>query len=401
MFKRISVISVIAAVLSLLLAVVYLFNTYHLEISSFKVLFNNLFRGGIASPNQQFEDRLQLPEGFYWSRYAEGLTGARMMVMTGAEDLLVSLPRKGQIWRIAPDRDNDGRADDRELLLDNLDRPHGLALKDHWLYIAERDAVRRIAFDHQSGSVSGAMELLIDGLPGGGNHWSKSIGFGPDNRLYLSIGSSCNVCVEKDARRATMMRFTAEGGQGEVIATGLRNSVGFDWAPWNEALYATDNGRDLLGDNYPPDELNRIENGRFYGWPYINGFGDPDPDLGEGQAHRLAEAVSPEFGFRAHNAPLGIYFNRSNHLPDRFQSSAFVALHGSWNRSIPDGYKVISLHWDGSGAISAKDFMTGFEQKGSVIGRPVDIVQNDEGVLFISDDYSGSIYRVEYRGLNH
>ncbi len=400
MIKRISTLFLIVALLLISLPVLYAFTTSGIEISSFRMIFNQIVSGGISSPQHQLlEQQLQLPEGFSWVQYATNIPGARMLVLTDKGDLLVSLPRKGQVWRLLKDADSDGQADGQELLLDGLDRPHGLALSGRWLYVAERGAVSRIAFNVVSGEVSGQLQRLIEGLPRGGNHWSKSIGFGPDQMLYLSIGSTCNVCIEKDKRRASMMRFQPDGSDGAIIASGLRNSVGFDWAPWNDALYATDNGRDMLGDDYPPCELNRIEAGQFYGWPFVNGFGDPDPDFGEGNETPLNTAVSPEHGFRAHNAPLGIRFNRSTALPASYRNSAFVALHGSWNRSTPDGYKVVSLHWDDQGKISERDFMTGFEKKGKIIGRPVDIVQGPGGELYLSDDYSGTVYRIDYTGL--
>ena len=399
MIKRIFILLGATIALVVIAPTLYLLLTPNLEISSLKLLFKVLAGVGVESPHQQtLDSQLQLPEGFRLTRYAADLPGVRMLVLTETGDLLVSLPRKGQVVRLIRDMDADDRSDDRAVLLDKLDRPHGLAFWKKWLYVAEQGAVGRIAYEPLSGKVTGQYQRLISGLPKGGNHWSKSIGFGPDGMLYLSIGSTCNVCVEKDARRATIMRFDTEGGEGEIIASGLRNSVGFDWAPWNDALYATDNGRDMLGDDYPPCELNRIEQGQFYGWPFINGFADLDPDVGQGKESLLETARSPLFGFRAHNAPLGIRFNRSTVLPENYQRSAFVALHGSWNRSTPDGYKLVSLHWNDQEELSAKDFLTGFERQGEIIGRPVDIVQGIQGELYVSDDYSGTIYRIEYVG---
>ncbi len=399
MIKRILILLCTAIALVVIAPTLYLLLTPNLEISNLKLLFNVLAGVGVESPHQQtLDSQLQLPEGFRLTRYAAGLPGVRMLVLTETGDLLVSLPRKGQVVRLTRDMDADGRSDDRAVLLDKLDRPHGLAFWKKWLYVAEQGAVGRIEYEPLSGKVTGQYQRLISGLPKEGNHWSKSIGFGPDGMLYLSIGSTCNVCVEKDARRATIMRFNAEGGEGEIIASGLRNSVGFDWAPWNDALYATDNGRDMLGDDYPPCELNRIEQGQFYGWPFINGFADLDPDVGQGKESLLETSRSPIFGFRAHNAPLGIRFNQSTVLPENYKRSAFVALHGSWNRSTPDGYKLVSLHWNDQEELTTQDFLTGFEREGKIIGRPVDIVQGVRGELYVSDDYSGMIYLIEYVG---
>ncbi len=199
-------------------------------------------------------------------------------------------------------------ADGQRVLLKDLDGPHGLALQDGWLYVAERSAVGRVRFDQASGQLAGNYEYLLTGLTKDGQHTTRTIGIGPDGRLYLSQGSTCNVCDEKDPRRATMMRLEPDGTGGEIHATGLRNSVGFDWAPWNGALYATDNGRDLLGDDFPPDELNRIERGAFYGWPYVNGFNVVDPDLGgpilgRGTANRSAARLPRAQRATRHRVP--------------------------------------------------------------------------------------------------
>ena len=159
--------------------------------------------------------------------------------------------------------------------------------------MAETDAIGRIRFDPSTGATSGVFERVVTGLPGGGNHWTRTLRFGPDGWMYVSIGSSCNVCVEEDGRRATLMRFRPDGSGGEVFATGLRNSVGFDWRPEDGQIYATDNGRDLLGDDFPPCELNRVEKGGFYGWPVANGDRVPDPDFGKGQEARIAASIPP------------------------------------------------------------------------------------------------------------
>jgi glucose/arabinose dehydrogenase len=261
------------------------------------------------------------------------------------------------------------------------------------LYVAERTAVGRAKFDAVAGRVTGSYERILTGLTTDGFHQTKTIGFGPDGWLYLAQGSSCNVCIEKDSRRATLMRLRPDGSGAEVIATGLRNSVGFDWAPWDGGLYATDNGRDLLGDDLPPDELNRIEAGRFYGWPYVHGYGLPDPEFG-GRYAGEAAPTDPVHGFRAHNAPLGIHFVREARLPAGYERAALVALHGSWNRKTPDGYKVVALRWREDGSVEESDFLTGFLGPDGIIGRPAFVTEGPDGAIYVSDDYAGVIYRV-------
>ena len=195
-----------------------------------------------------------------------------------------------------------------------------------------------------------------------------------------------------------MLRLRPDGSEVSIHARGLRNSVGFDWAPWNGELYATDNGRDLLGDDFPPCELNRIVAGGFYGWPFFNGFNELDPDFGAGHENLRATAIPPVHGFRPHNAPLGIGFLRNPRLPSEYRQAALVALHGSWNRSTPDGYKVVLLQWDATGAIRESDFLSGFEHNGSISGRPVDVTEAPDGSIYISDDYANAIYRVRFSG---
>lgn len=367
-------------------------------ISDPAVLWNVIRGRSIGAPSAELiERRLRLPSGAALQVYAEGLSMPRMLRFTGAGDLLVSQPRTGEVVLLAQDRDGDGRADGTRVLLAGLDRPHGLDLADGWLYVAERVAIGRVRLDEGSGALRGPYTRIVTGLTGDGHHWSKTVRIGPDGMLYLSQGSTCNVCQEKDARRATVMRFAPDGSGGEILATGLRNSVGLDWAPWDDALYATENGRDLLGDDVPPDELNRIVAGGFYGWPYIHGAALLDPDLGRGSEALLATAIAPAHAFRAHTAPLGIRFLRHPDRPPGFERAALVALHGSWNRSEPDGYEVVSLHWDDAGRISERPFLAGFRGEGRIIGRPVDVAEGPDGAIYVSDDYAGVVYRIVLR----
>ncbi len=337
---------------------------------------------------------LTVAPGFRVARYYTAISGPRGLASSHA-GLIVSSPSEGAVYRLI-DSDKNGSAERHITIIGKLKRPTGLALNNNWLYIAEADAIGRIAYNPLNGETLGSYERIIHNLPSGANHWRRVIHFGPDGWLYLAIGSSCNVCIEEDPRRGTIMRFHADGSAGEIVATGLRNSAGFDWAPWDgQRLYATDNGRDWLGDDEPPDELNRIILGSFYGWPFSNGFGTPDPDYGNHPDKPQQPERQPAHGFRPHNAPLGIAFNRSSHLPSAYERSAFVTLHGSWNRSTPDGYKVISLHWNEDGAIIEKDLLTGFlTTKGRVLGRPAEIVQDEDGSLYISDDYADTLYRL-------
>lgn len=350
---------------------------------------------GDPLPEADLVKRIHLPEGFNISYYAVGIDNARMMRFTRSGDLLVSAPRQGKVFLLERDRNQDGRPDAVRVLLEGLNQPHGLAVMKEWIYVAEADTIFRVPFDDTNGKITGPIDRIIRGLPDGGNHWTRTIGIGPDNYLYLSVGSSCNVCVEEDPRRAAINRFDLDGENGRVYATGLRNAVGFAWNPRTFDLYATDNGRDLLGDDFPPCELDLVVDGADYGWPYANGDRVPDPDYGSAQ-DKVSASRPPAHAFAAHTAPLGIAFYTGRSFPERYQDAALVALHGSWNRSTMSGYKVVALMFGANGTITEEDFAVGFEKDDEVAGRPVDVAIGPDGAAYVSDDFTGAIYRIAY-----
>jgi glucose/arabinose dehydrogenase len=339
---------------------------------------------------------LQVPDGFKLSVYAEGLNAPRLMLTTRSGDLLVTLPRSGEVVRLLPDRDGDGVSDGREVVVDGLASVHGLELIGEWLYLAQDRRVTRLRYDAASGRADGTPELVLDGLPDPGRHWTRTLKQGPDGMLYLTAGSSCNVCIEEHPWSAAMIRFApdlrGEREQVELYAMGLRNTVGFDWQPDTNRLFGVDNGRDMLGDDFPPDELNELTAGGFYGFPFFNGDNRPDPDLGQNADQVPLTPVAPVYGFQAHVAPLSIRFLQAQEDP-RLAGTALVAQHGSWNRSSKVGYRVVTLRWGESGIVE-EPFMTGFLQDGEVIGRPVDVIEASDGTIFVSDDNRGAIYRI-------
>ena len=365
------------------------------QVGDKKVMLDFMLGRGIKPPSSaEAAAKLIVAEGFRLEVYSTDVPLARWPLATATGDLIVARTRADAIVLLERDRNGDGKPDAVRTLLPEIDHPHGLALHDGWLYVGDRTGIGRIRFDEVLGQVSGSYERVVEDFTADGFHQTKTIGFGPDGLLYVAQGSSCNVCIEKDARRATIMRMQPDGKAREIFATGLRNSVGFDWAPWDDALYATENGRDLLGDDLPPDELNRIERGGFYGWPFAFGARVADPDMGKGHEADIARSIPPAHEFRAHNAPLGIAFLRGATLPPGYSRTALVALHGSWNRSVPDGYKVVALDWQADGSIVERDFLSGFRSSEGIIGRPAGVTEGPDGAIFITDDYAGVIYRV-------
>ena len=341
----------------------------------------------------EFVERLNLPDGFRINLYAVGLGRVRGMTLTPTGDLLVTSPGR-RLLRVKADGDGDGRTDGVKTLLDDLGSPHGLLLDGPWLYVAETGRIVRMRYDTVQGRIVGGRESMAEGIPPGGAHWTRTIKKGPNGWFYVSIGSACNVCREGHPWRAAMIRFR-QGREPELFASGLRNTVGFDWHPASGRLYGVDNGRDWMGDDFPPEELNEIRKGGFYGWPYFHGDNAADPSYGNRGQMLAAHTLKPVHKLTAHSAPLAILFLRHLKAPG-FENAALVTRHGSWNRSSKSGYDIVSLHWSGEGKITQRPFLTGFETDGDVTGRPVDVIEAKDGTIYVSDDLSGVVWRITH-----
>ena len=335
---------------------------------------------------------LKALSGVKVSVFASGLGGARFMAENSDGVLFVSIPSDGTIL-VLPDRDKDGAADEVIVYARGLKRPHGLAFRDGELLVAEAASVAALR-DNDNDLKADSKNVITSDVPSGGGHWTRTVVVGPDNAIYVAAGSSCNACVEKDRRRAAVMRFAdTEAG---LFATGLRNTVGIEFHPKTGKLWGVDNGRDMLGDDIPPEEVNLIEKGRDYGWPYCYGNKVPDPELWS--AERCQKTTPPEVEMQAHSAPLGVAFGFGLKFPNMIENSLLIAFHGSWNRSVPTGYKVVAVPFNDKGMPAGKPFdvISGWHTGKEAWGRPVDVLAGSDGAMFVSDDHAGAVYRVTY-----
>lgn len=331
--------------------------------------------------------------------FARGLEGPRVLAFDPGGALLVSQTRAGSVVALADD-DKDGVAEKKALVVRGLRQPHGLAFRPRvsppQLYIAENHRVRRYAYEPSTNRAS--RPAFVIGLPSGGGHHTRTIAFGPDGRLFIAAGSTGNVGVERDRRRAAMTVCDPDGKDARLFAKGLRNTVFFIF-DGEGRIWGNDMGRDLLGDDIPPDELNIIRDGEDYGWPYCYGARVPDPFGGTPAI--CADTEAPVFGYQAHSAPLGLAFIPTRAVeagwPEAWLGDLVVAFHGSWNRTVPTGYKLVRLDVRGASVARQHDLVTGWLTIGRVSGRPVAVVFGSDGGLYVSDDRAGYVYRITAR----
>ncbi len=350
-----------------------------------------------ASGKQELRlDLIQLPPGFQISVYARGVSGARSMTLGSRGTLFVGTRGEGSVYAVL-DQDGDQEAEEVLTLVSGLNTPNGVVFRDGDLYVAETHRVWRYQ-DIESHLRSPSQPVLIlDNLPEDRRHSWRYIGFGPDGWLYVPIGAPCNACRPADERYASLLRMRPDGTELEVFARGIRNTVGFDWHPETEELWFTDNGRDWLGDDRPPDELNRATGaGLHFGYPYCHGGDIPDPEFG--QERGCQEFTSPALKLGPHVAAIGMRFYTGDMFPEEYRNQIFIAEHGSWNRAEPLGYRLSLVRLEEGQVTAYEVFAEGWLQDdGRPWGRPVDVLVMPDGALLVSDNQASVIYRITYQ----
>jgi glucose/arabinose dehydrogenase len=340
-------------------------------------------------------DEITVPAGFRIERFAAALGGARGLVVDPAGTLLVSVPARGRVVAV-PDRAGTGRATASVTILSDLDLPHGLAFRRGHLYVAETSRIVRYRYD-ATRLTAAEPTVVVSGLPRAGHHWTRAITFGRDDKLYVAIGSSCDICEEHDPRRAAIVRYDADGGGEHRFATGLRNPVGLAFHPTTGALWTSVNERDWPGGGAPPDYVTDVRSGAAYGWPRCYAqrrtfFTDPTFKAPGGCGAFTLPAVE----LAPHSAPLGMAFYTGKQFPPDYRGDLFVALHGSRAGLAAEGYGIARIRFRAGQATGVESFSTGWRRGNDVIGRPVDLAVGRDGSLFLSDDHGDRIYRVRY-----
>lgn len=351
---------------------------------------------------------LTVPRGFEVQLLADGLDGPRRMAIApGATrakyDVFVteSKANRVRVLRVAG-----GKIERRSTFSDALNQPYGLAFLGGSLYVGNTDAVVRLPYSPGALTGAGAPQKIADLTEGGYNqHWTRNLLASSDGKkLFVTVGSSCNTCEESDSQRAAISVMNPDGSGKRLYASGLRNPVGVALRPGTSELWTVVNERDNLGDDTPPDYLTSVQPGAFYGWPYaytnLDRRVSPDPSFG-GNTAMVAKTLAPDVPVQAHSAALGVAFypEKGGTFPANFRGDAFLAFHGSWNRSAKTGYKIVRVDFQGGKARSVSDFMVGYlNADGAAWGRPVDVQVAPDGSLLVSDDGGGKIWRVTFKG---
>lgn len=340
-------------------------------------------------------DKVTLPPGFAITVYADNVPNARAMTLGRNGTVFVGTRSKGDVYAVV-DSDGDQRADKVFTIASGLQMPVGVAYQNGSLYVSAVDRILRFDEIEQRLTNPPPSVVITDRFPQETHHGWKFIAFGPDGKLYVPVGAPCNICEPDPDRYALIARLNPDGSGYEIVARGVRNSVGFDWDPKNHDLWFTDNGRDRLGDDQPPDELNHAPKlGMHFGYPYCHGGTISDPEYGS--KHGCSEFTPPAVPLGPHVASLGMRFYTGTMFPPEYRNQIFIAEHGSWNRSEKIGYRVTFVSRDAQGRLRYSVFAEGWLQGKEAWGRPVDVLVMPDGALLVSDDLAGVIYRISYR----
>lgn len=334
---------------------------------------------------------LTLPDFLQAYFFAQDLSSPRDLTFSPGGTLLASLPGSGQVVAL-PDKDGDGRVDLTQLVADKMNNPHGIAFSDGKLFVAEETRLSRWIWDENT--LTARFDKKLVDLPKGGRHTTRSVVITANGSVYVTLGSTCDTCFERHPWIGTVIVTDREGTEPRVFSQGLRNSVFLTLKPDTDEVWATEMGRDFLGDDLPPDEINRLRDGHHYGWPVCYGNRVWDKQFGQYNEEFCDGTETPMYQIPAHSAPLGLTFIQSTLFPQDWQGDLLVAYHGSWNRSIPTGYKVVRVDLETQ---TEQDVVTGWFTDGKVWGRPADVEFGPDGSLYISDDRAGAVYRVTDR----
>ncbi len=349
----------------------------------------------VFKPSELPLDKIKLPEGFKIELFAEGVKNARSLELSPSGTLFVGTRGEDKVYALR-DTNADFRADEIITIAEGLNTPNGVAFRDGDLYVAEINRILR--FENIEAQLDNPPDpvVVFDDYPTETHHGWKFIDFGPDGKLYVPVGAPCNICESEDEIFASITRLDPDGTNMEIVHRGIRNTVGFAWHPETGHLWFTDNGRDWMGDDQPPCELNHApEEGLHFGYPYCHGGDIPDPEFGDKRS--CDEFSDPAQNLGPHVAPLGMEFYTAQQFPAEYRGDVFIAEHGSWNRSKKIGYRITMVEIDEhNNASGYKPFAEGWLDDGDVWGRPVDIELLPDGSMLVSDDFADAIYRIYY-----
>ncbi|MGK7392230.1 MAG: PQQ-dependent sugar dehydrogenase [Candidatus Cyclobacteriaceae bacterium M2_1C_046] len=340
-------------------------------------------------------EKIKLPEGFKISVFAE-VPNARSIVRSPNGTIYVGNRAEDKVYAVR-DTDGDWIADEKYVIAEGLKMPNGVAWKDGYLYVAEVSKIHRFP-DIDNSLDNPKSAVIYDEYPTDDSHGWKYIAFGPDGKLYVPVGAPCNICKSEDPVYASITRMDPDGSNMEIYVEGVRNTVGFDWNPETGNMWFTDNGRDMLGNNIPPDELNKVtEKGQHFGYPFCHGKDISDPEFGGERP--CSDFVPATQRLGPHVAALGMKFYTGNVFPEQFHNQIFIPEHGSWNRSEKIGYRVTLVNLDeNQNPTGYKVFAQGWLQGDDSWGRPVCLLNMPDGSMLLSDDQAGVIYRIWYEG---